>query len=153
MGVYFKGLHCNKRMDRIHEKSFRLIRNGYESSFCDMLSTLNEKIIHQRFINVLLSEVYKYLNGIFPELMYEVSYLHQNHYNLCSLNVFAKDSPRNKFMLNYTVYRANQLWKTLPSEVKDCPSSQLFKNRIKTCRWDKCQCRICSRFLASVGYF
>ena len=50
-----------------------------------MLSTLNEKIIHQRFINVLLSEVYKYLNGIFPELMYEVSYLHQNHYNLCSL--------------------------------------------------------------------
>ena len=29
-------------------------------------------------------------------------------------------------MLNSTVYRANQLWQTLPSQVKDCPSLKNF---------------------------
>lgn len=56
----------------MHEKSTMLILNDYESSFCDMLSTLNETTIHQRFINTLLMEVYKHLNDLIPELMDEV---------------------------------------------------------------------------------
>ena len=46
-----------------------------------MLSTLNEKIIHQRCINVLLTEVYKYLNGFSSELINEIFHLRQNHNN------------------------------------------------------------------------
>ena len=80
--------------------------------------------------------------------MNEVFYLRQNHYNLRNLNVFANDNQRNKFMLNSTVYRANQLWQTLPSEVKDCLLPQLFQNKIKTWRCDRCQCQICSRYFA-----
>ena len=56
----------------MHEKSTMLILNDYESSFCDMLSTLNETTIHQRFINTLLMEVYKHLNDLIAELMDEV---------------------------------------------------------------------------------
>ena len=85
--------------------------------------------------------------------MNEVFYLRQNHYNLRNLNVFATDNPLNKFMLNSTVHRANQLWQTLPSEVKDCSSLQLFEKKIKTCRCDRCQCQICLRYLSNVGYF
>ena len=62
------------------------------------------------------------MNGIF--------HLHQNLYKLRSLNVFTTDSPRKKFVLNATVSRANKLWETLPSKVKDCPSLQLFKHNI-----------------------
>ena len=119
----------NERIDRIHERSLRLMLNDYEPSFYDMLSTLNKKTFYQRCINVLLTEVYKYLNGLSPELMNEVFYLSQNHYKLRNLTVFATDNRCNKFMLNSTVYRASQLWQTLPSEVKDCPSLQLFKNK------------------------
>ena len=36
---------------------------------------LNAKTIHQRCINVLLTEVYQYLNCLFPELMNEVFFL------------------------------------------------------------------------------
>ena len=71
----------NKRIDRIHGRSLSLMFNDYESSFHDMLFTLNDKTIHQRWINVLLPEVYKYLNGLYLELMNEVFYLCQNHYN------------------------------------------------------------------------
>ena len=38
-----------------------------------------------------------------------------------------------------TVYQTNQLWQTLPSEIKDCLSLQPFKNDIKTWRCDRYQ--------------
>ena len=50
--------------------------------------------------------------------MKEVFYLRRKHYNLCNLIVFAMDNPGNKFLLNSTAYRANQLCQTLSSEVK-----------------------------------
>ena len=38
---------------------------------------------------------------------------------VCNLNVFTTDNPHKRFMLNSIVYRANQLWQTLPAELKD----------------------------------
>lgn len=118
-----------------------------------MLSTLKEKKIHQRQVNVLLTIVYKYLNSLYTELMNEVFYLRQNQYNLRNLNAFDTDNSRNKFMINSTVYRANQLWKALLSKVKGCPSLQVFKNKIKTWRCDTCECQICSKHLSNLSYF
>ena len=131
----FTSKGCNKRIDRTHERSRNLIIKDYESSFYDILSTLNEKTTHQHCIHVLSTKVIC-LNDFSSKLMKIVFYLRQNHCNLSSLNVFAMDNPRNNFKLNSTVYRANQLWQTLPSEVKDCPSLQQ-KNKIKTWRYGR----------------
>ena len=130
----FSSKGCYKTINKIHERSLRLILNDFESLFNSLLSTLNEKTIHQRYINVLLTEVYKYLNGYSADLINEVFYLRQNHYNLRNFNVFATENPHNKYLLNSSVYRANQLWQTLPTEIKGCASLQLFKDKIETCR-------------------
>ena len=129
MGVFFKGY---KRINKIQERSLRFIPNDFESSFDSLLFTLNEKTIHPRCISILLTKLNKYLNGYFPNLMNEVFYLRQNYYNLSNLNVSATDNPRNKYLLDSSVYRANQLWQTLTSEIKGCASLQLFKDKIKT---------------------
>ena len=92
----FSSKGCHKRINKIHDRSLRLILNDYESSFDSLLPTLNEKTIHQRCINVLLTNLYKYLNGYSPDLMNEVFYLRQNHFNLRNFNVFTTDNPRNK---------------------------------------------------------
>ena len=55
----------------------------------------------------------------FPDLMNEVFYLLRKHYNLRSFNLFVTDNRRNKYLLNSSVYRANQIWQTQPSEIKD----------------------------------
>ena len=70
--------------------------------------------------------------------MSEVFYLRQNHCSLHSLNVLATDNPSKEFMLNSTGYRANEIWQTQPPEVKGCSSLQLFRNKIKACRCDRC---------------
>ena len=129
MGVFFKGY---KRINKIQERSLRFIPNDFESSFDSLLFTLNEKTIHPRCISILLTKLNKYLNGYFPNLMNEVFYLRQNYYNVSILNVSATDNPRNKYLLDSSVYRANQLWQTLTSEIKGCASLQLFKDKIKT---------------------
>ena len=150
MDVFFKGY---KRINKIQERSLRFIPNDFESSFDSLLFTLNEKTIHPRCISILLTKLNKYLNGYFPNLMNEVFYLRQNYYNLSNLNVSATDNPRNKYLLDSSVYRANQLWQTLTSEIKGCASLQLFKDKIKTWHCDRCHCQICSRYVAKIFYF
>ena len=70
-----------------------------------------------------------------------------------NFNVFATDNPRNKYLLNSSVYRADQLWQTFPSEIKDYASLQLIKDKIKNWSCDRCQCQICSTYIANIGYF
>ena len=109
-----------------------LIRNftkSQENTCVGVSFLLKLQVCTEHFL-ATASEVIKYPNSFSLELMNGVFYLHQNHYKLRSSNVFTTDNPRNKFVLNATVSRANKLWETLPSKVKDCPSLQLFKHNI-----------------------
>ena len=98
-----------KRINKINERSLRLIFNAYESSFDSLLSTLNEKTIHQQCINVLLTKIYKYLNDYSPDLINEVFYLRRSHCNWRIFNALATNNLRNKYLLKFSVYQANQL--------------------------------------------
>ena len=62
-----KGL--NKKINNIHEKSFRLSLNDHQSTLDEMLDTLDEKTIRQQYIDRLLTEVYKFQNGYPPDLI------------------------------------------------------------------------------------
>ena len=89
-------------------------------------------------MNVLLTKVYKYLNGYFPDLMNEFFYIHPNHFNLRRFNVFATDNSRKKYLLNSSVYRPNQPWQTLRSEIQRMwIIATPFREKIKTWRYDR----------------
>ena len=82
----------NYRLNRVHERALRIISEDYISSFCDLVKLLNEKTIHQRCINFLMTEFFKYLNGLSPDLINEVFRLKSNYHNLStnSKNTFQK---------------------------------------------------------------
>ena len=75
-----KGL--NKKINKVYEKSLRLVLNYHQSTLDEMLETLNEKAIHQPCIDRLLTKVYKFPKGYSPDIMNEVFHLRQNTYNL-----------------------------------------------------------------------
>ena len=54
----------NIRIDLMHARSLRIILAGYEY----MLSILHEKTIHERSINVLLTDVYINIQTISPRI-------------------------------------------------------------------------------------
>ena len=62
----------NDRLNRVYERTLRIISGDYTSSFSDLVIVLNKKTICQRSINFLMTEVFKYLNGLAPDLLNEV---------------------------------------------------------------------------------
>ena len=99
---------------------------------------INERTTHQQCTNRLLTEVYKFLNVYFPDVVNDVFHLRQNVYNLCNIQAFAPYVPRNNCLLNSVVYRANQLWETCPFDLNNSCLLELLKNW----RCTGCQCEI-----------
>lgn len=59
----------------MHEGALRTTSEDYISSVSDLVTLLNEKTIHQRSINFLISEVFKYQNVLSPNSVNEGSRL------------------------------------------------------------------------------
>ena len=102
----------------------------------------------RQFINNALAVCWRsaFLND------YSTDIMRQNTCNFRNFHAFATDMPRNNFMLHSDVYRANQLWETLPFDLKNSYSLELLEKRLKNWRCTRCPCQICSRFIADVGY-
>ena len=123
----FASKELNKMINRIHEKSLRLVLNNHHSTLDEMLDSLNEKTIHQYCIDRLLTKVYVFLNGSSPDIMNDVLQLRKNTCNLRNFLACANDVSRSNCMLNSIIYRANQLWEILPFDLKNSCLPELFK--------------------------
>ena len=62
----------NARINRIHERSLRIVYNEYESTFYELLTTDNLFTIHNRNIQTLAIEIYKVINDISPVIMKDI---------------------------------------------------------------------------------
>ena len=49
-------------------------------------------------------------------------------------------------------YRASQLWKEVPIDIREAACLAFFKNRMKTWKCEGCQCKSCKIFIQNVGY-
>ena len=102
--------HSIGRTNSIHERCLCLIQQNYTSDFEVLLEISNEKPVHQKCIELLMIEVYKYLNDQSPDIMNEVFKLRENTYNLRNFHIFESQNPRTKkFGLDSVTYRASQL--------------------------------------------
>ena len=141
------------KMNKIHEWSLRLLLKNYKDDFQDLLRSSGDISIHQRCINSLLTEVYKYIHGLSPEIMNEVFSTRANIYNTRQFNVFETHIPTsNRYGLNSIPYKANQLWNLLPENLKSSLSLTLFKNEIKLWQCFNCPCNICKSYVPNLGY-
>ena len=53
-----------RRITNIHERYLRLLQQNNISELESLLENVNKKSVHQKCIEFLLIEVYKYLNGL-----------------------------------------------------------------------------------------
>ena len=58
--------HSIGRINSIHERCLRLIQQNCTSDFEVLLENTNGKQVHQKYNELLMIEVYKYLNGLSP---------------------------------------------------------------------------------------
>ena len=65
----FSSRKSNNLINKVHERSLRIVSGDNHSSFKSLLSKCKEITIHQRNLQVLMTETYKIINGISPPIM------------------------------------------------------------------------------------
>ena len=111
------------------------------------------KQFYQKCLELLMTEVYKYLNGLYPDIMSDIFKLRENTYNLRNFNITESQNPRTKtFDLDSIAYRASQLWKNVPEEIRNSASLPKFKKKIKKVPLISCSCNCCRKYIHHVRF-
>ena len=63
----------NNNIDHIHERALRTVYSVYSSSFYELLDKDDTFKIHKKNVQNLTIEIYKYLHGLSPAILSEVS--------------------------------------------------------------------------------
>ena len=67
----FHNRNLNNKINRIHERALRLVYQN-DFSFSELLDLDNSVTVHQKKLQVLVTEIYKAKNGIAPEIMKDI---------------------------------------------------------------------------------
>ena len=84
----------NSMINKLHERSLRIILNDYSSDFNILLENNNDIRNHHRNIQVLLIEVFKMKNGVAPPVMESNLNKRFNTYNIRNFRKFATERKR-----------------------------------------------------------
>ena len=77
----FHSGNLNNKINRIYERALRLVYQN-NLSFSELLDLDNSVTVHQKNLQVLVTEIYKVKNGIAPEIMKDIFELQNPSYNL-----------------------------------------------------------------------
>ena len=148
----FSSRHSNHLINKLQERALRIAYNDFNSSFSELLEMANESTIHIRNLKFLLTEVYKFLNGLSPPIMNEVFQTNDCPYDLRNPRILAsKHKSTIKYGINTIAFRGSQIWQNIPLEIRNSESLSLFKSNIKQIQSITCSCKICRSFIANLG--
>ena len=77
----FHSRSLNNKINRIHERARRLVYQN-NLSFPELLDLDNSVTVHQKNLQVLVTEIYKVKNGIAPDITNDFFELQNPSYNL-----------------------------------------------------------------------
>ena len=88
----FHSRAMNNKINRIHERPLRLVYSGYSSHFDKLLKKGGSFSIHDRNIQTLAIEIYKFFHGLSPSIMKNIFQVNTNNpYSLRSrINVIVE---------------------------------------------------------------
>ena len=148
----FHSRNLNNRINKIHERSLRIVYNDKISSFEELRNRDNSFTIHERNIQALAIELYKVVNGLTPEIMKLVFPLKENM-RYPSENMFGTRNVRTvRYGTETLAHLGHKIWAIISSEIKDEPPLNDFTRKIKRWKTDKCPCKLCKTYIGGVGY-
>ena len=154
--LLFTSRYLNNALNNVHERAPRLIYNDHEKSFHGILKENNLKTIHQKNIEFLTIEIYKFQNGLSPPIMNDIFFSRQNIYNFRKFQDQELSTSNVNSTMNFGTetisYRGPQLWNLIPDNLKSEPTLELFKKKIRKWECEPCPCRMCKTYLQHIGF-
>ena len=149
----FHSKKMNNRINHIHERALRIAYNDRLSTFESLLDKDKSVTIHDRNLQLLATEMYKLKHDLAPQIMKDLFPLREMNYNLRSYNVFKSSNINTVYNGKETLsFRGPKTWSIVPEEIQNSLSLKSFKIKIKKWKPVGCTCRICTPFIAGVGF-
>ena len=128
----FSSRRSNNLISKVQERSLRLITNDENSSFETLLQNINDITVHQRNLQILMTEVYKIVKGEAPTTWKNLFIFPENIHNIRNFQIIANENQNTvRYGFETISYRTPYLWASLPEEYKHLNSVQKFKEKIK----------------------
>ena len=148
----FHSRKLNNRINKIHERSLRIVYDDNHLTFRELLNKDKSFTIHERNIQTLAIELYKVVNGISPKLMSQVFPL-KSSMKYYSKNPFRTRNVRTvRYGTETLAHLGPKIWAIIPNEIKDADSLNSFKSRIKWWNPINCPCKLCRKYICGVGF-
>ena len=141
----FSSRTANNLINGIHERSIRIVNGNNESNFENLLEKDKEITIHQRNLEIFMTEVFKIINEYAPP--------RENTHNLRNFQIVLNENQKIvRYSSETTSYRTPLFWANLPEEQKVASSLSEYKSKIKTWKCNTCVYRLCRAFLQNLGF-
>ena len=88
----FHNRTLNNKINRLHERTVRLVYNDHESSFEELLLIDNSLTIHERNIQKVSFEMYKVENNLTPSFVKSIFPLSTKPYNLRNIQTYEAEN-------------------------------------------------------------
>ena len=141
----FCGKIANSNIDRVQKRALRAVYNEPLLNLDELLKMDNSLKTHSRNLQTLLIEIYKSINRLNPEIMWDIFSQKTLPYNFRSTNLLKLPSTKTvNHGTNAFVFRGSLIWNYLPDSLKNAQNLSLFKSEL--CKLDNigCTCKICS---------
>ena len=150
----FHNRTLNNRINRLHERTLRLVYRNDELSFQELLELDKSVTVHQRNVQRLATEMYKVKNKIAPLPFQDLFTENRNSHEFRDPSR-PWDVPKVR-TVNWGTeslrYRGILIWQLVPEDIKSSPSLNTFKENIKAWKATECTCRLCKTFIPNLGF-
>ena len=91
----------NQKVNKLHESALRIAYKDHFSSFDELLYKDKSVTVHQRNLQILAAEIYRIINGLYPETMQDIFETKSKYYNTRNAPAF---SSRNIKAVRYGLH-------------------------------------------------
>ena len=143
----------NNRINKINERSKRIVTDDKNSNFKDLLEPNNQITVHQRNLQVLMTQVIKIINSLSPQIMDNFFIFCEYTHNVRDFQVISNENKKTvRYGQETKKFRTPSLRASLPEEYKLANSLNIFKRKIKNWKCETWPCRLCQTFQKVLGF-
>ena len=136
---------ANNEIDRTHKRALRTLYRDYESTFEELLDRGDTKTTHKKNLQNLMVEIYKSMNHLNPEYMWDFFFKKDVPYNPWTKELYKLPSVSSqRYGMNSLSLRGSLLWNALSDDLKLTTSLVKFKKEIRCWDGNNCTCYICT---------
>ena len=147
----FHSSTLNNRINKIQERSLRIVYQDYDSSFKELLEKDQSVTIHHRNIQTLSIELYKVAYGIAPEIT-KLVFPTNPQGKFVWENIFQTFNVRTtSWGIESLGHLGPRIWAIIPKEYKKLSLPEFVK-KIREWKPEKCPCRLCKTWVQGLGF-